>query len=244
MPELEPVDLTITSPPYDNLRDYHGYMFNFERIAGKLYQITKEGGVVVWVVGDETINGSESGESFRQALYFKKIGFRLCDTMVYKKGGQGATGSNMAYWQDFEYMFILTKGKLKTFNPLKDRLNKTEPKIKIESSGHRYANGKTKDKRIIQRKKYGKRFNVWEYHEHGTKTQHPAVFPKALAQDHIISWSNKYDTVLDPMSGSGTVPKMCEKLNRRWLACEISEEYCEIAAKRIKSETSQLKLFR
>ena len=249
MPELEQVDLTVTSPPYDNLRDYKGYVFNFEEIAKELFRITKDGGVVVWVVGDATINGSETGTSFKQALYFKEIGFNLHDTMIYQKVNFSMPQKNR-YHQIFEFMFIFSKGKPKSFNPIIDRKNKWIGKTCFGKNTVRLKNGETKaiggeDKKINQ---YGKRFNIWRMNTVGQenvckKLPHPAMFPKKLARDHILSWSNKGDIVLDPMCGSGTVPKMCEKLNRRWLACEISEEYCELSAKRIEAETSQLKLW-
>jgi len=227
------IDLTVTSPPYDNLRQYNGYSFDFENIAKQLYRITKPGGVVVWVVGDATIKGSETGTSFKQALYFKEIGFNLHDTMIYLKGGQGATGSNKAYWQDFEYMFVLSKGFIKTFNPIEDRRNKTKAGIKLESAGHRHQNGEVKKKRIIIRKETGRRLNVWEYHESGTRINHPAVFPEKLAQDHILSWSNEKDLVFDPFAGSGTTGKMAILNYRNFIGCEISAEYAEIANARI-----------
>jgi len=231
------VDLTVTSPPYDNLRTYNGYDFDFESIAKELYRVTKEGGVVVWVVGDATIKGSETGASFKQALFFKEIGFNLHDTMIYTKGGQGATGSNNGYWQDFEYMFILTKGKIKTFNPILDRKNKTKPREKEESQGHRFVDGSTKGKRIIKRKEFGRRFNVWQYHESGTRIKHPAVFPDVLAKDHIISWSNENDLIYDPMAGSGTTLKMAKLNNRNYIGSEISKEYCDIIEKRLETKT-------
>jgi len=242
MPELEPVDLTVTSPPYDNLRDYQGYTFDFEAIANELYRITKDGGVIVWVVGDETINGSESGESFRQALYFKEIGFNLHDTMIYQKHNF-SNPSNTRYHQIFEFVFVLSKKDPKTFNPIKDRKNIEADKIGSWGKNTvRQKNGSFKINKKKVNSVYGMRYNIWRI-----KTEmnplHPAQFPEALAQDHILSWSNPNDIVLDPMSGSGTVAKMCEKLNRRWIGIEISEEYCEIAVKRIESEASQLKLF-
>jgi site-specific DNA-methyltransferase (adenine-specific) len=231
----ETVDLTVTSPPYDDLRNYNGYSFDFEKTARYLYNVTKPGGVVVWVVGDATKNGSESGTSFRQALYFKEVGFNLLDTMIYSKGGQGATGSNNCYWQDFEYMFIFTKDKIKTFNPIKDRENKVAPREKFESQGHRYKNGEVKEKRIIKRDQFGKRFNIWQYHESGTRLNHPAVFPESLANDHILSWSNEGDLILDPFMGSGTTALMAKKLNRNFVGFEISQEYCDIANKRLET---------
>jgi len=198
-----------------------------------LYRVTKEGGVVVWVVGDATIKGSETGTSFRQALYFQELGFNIHDTMIYKKGGQGATGSNLCYWQDFEYMFILSKGSPKSIHFIEDRINKTKPRSRVESQGHRTLSGKTKGRRIIERREYGKRFNVWEYHESGTRIAHPAVFPEQLVNDHIISWSSEGDLVYDPFVGSGTTAKMAVVNNRQYAGSEISQEYCEIAKKRV-----------
>ena len=226
------IDLTVTSPPYDNLRSYNGYVFDFDCIAQQLYRVTKPGGVVVWVVGDATIKGSETGTSFKQALYFKEIGFNLHDTMIYTKGGQGATGSNLSYWQDFEYMFVLSKGRPSALNLIHDRKNKTKPRTRKESQGHRYKTGEKKTKRVIVRKEYGKRFNVWKYHEAGTRQKHPAVFPEQLAIDHIISWSNENDVVFDPMCGSGTTLKMAQANNRNFIGIDISEEYVNIAKQR------------
>lgn len=237
------IDLTVTSPPYDNLRKYEGYAFDFERLAHELYRVTKEGGVIVWIVGDATIDGGETGSSFRQVLHFKEIGFRIHDTMIYAKGGQGATGSSLGYWQDFEYMFVFTKGKIKTFNPIADRKNKTPSRNAIEYQGHRDKNDIPKGPRLIQRKKYGKRFNIWTYHEKATRTAHPAVFPEQLANDHIISWSNEGDLILDPMCGSGTTSKMARLTKRDYIGIDISEKYCEIARKRLQKIPVRLDMF-
>jgi site-specific DNA-methyltransferase (adenine-specific) len=232
------IDLTVTSPPYDNLRTYNGNNKQWgehvwKTVIKELYRVTKKGGVVVWVVGDATIKGTETGTSFKQALAFKEMGFNLHDTMIYQKGGQGATGSNLCYWQDFEYMFVLSKGKPSTLNFLCDRKNVVKPRIKLESQGHRYKTGAVKGKRIIERKKFGKRTNIWLYHESGTRTSHPAVFPEKLAHDHIISWSNEGDTVFDPFMGSGTTGKMAKQLNRNFIGIEIDETYFKIAQERI-----------
>ena len=243
------IDLTVTSPPYDNLRTYNNSLewgeHIWKPIIQELYRITKSGGVVVWVVGDATIKGSETGTSFRQALYFKEIGFNLHDTMIYTKGGQGATGSTLAYWQDFEYMFVFTKGKISTFNPIEDRKNKTKPREKEESQGHRFINGETKGKRIIKRKEFGRRFNIWKYHESGTRINHPAVFPEQLANDHIISWSNEGDTVFDCFMGSGTTGKMALLNNRNFIGIEKDDKYFEIAKNRIEQarQDAEHKLF-
>jgi DNA modification methylase len=111
------VDLVLTSPPYDNLRTYNGYNFDFEGIAKELHRVTKDGGVIVWVVGDATIKGSETGTSFKQALYFKEIGFNLHDTMIYHKNNYPPLTHNR-YEQCFEYMFVFSKRYLKSFNPI------------------------------------------------------------------------------------------------------------------------------
>ena len=231
------IDLTVTSPPYDDLRTYKGYEFEFRPIAQELYRVIKLGGVLVWVVGDATINGTETGTSFRQALYFKDIGFNLHDTMIYEKGGFSNPSSNR-YHQVFEYMFVLTKGKPKTFNPLKDRQNYYDRRGggKRRKRNGGFYNGKGGQKL----KNYGMRFNIWHYSIGGgisTRDKiaygHPAIFPEKLAEDHILSWSNKNDIVLDPLYGSGTTLKMAKKNNRHYIGFEINPEYCEIARKRL-----------
>jgi len=230
------VDLTVTSPPYDNLRDYNGYSFDFEGIAKELYRVTKQGGVVVWVVGDATIKGSETGTSFKQALYFKEIGFNLHDTMFYFKRGGLNSGSLKAYQQKVEYMFVFSKGVPKSINLIKDRKNiHTIPRNKMK----RQVDG-TYQKQVVETKPFGVRYNLWTYDTgkgKGTKDDvafdHPATFPDALAEDHILSWSNEGDTILDPMAGSGTTLKMAKKNNRNYIGIEISQEYIDIINKRL-----------
>lgn len=241
------IDLTVTSPPYDNLRDYNGYVFDFEAIAKELYRVTKKGGVLVWVVGDATINGSETGTSFKQALYFMECGFNLHDTMIYLKDSIAFPSTNR-YSQVFEYMFILTKGKPKTFNVLKDRKNKWAGHT---VRGHeRLKNGEIKYKKnkgILN--EYSSRFNVWKYGTGGSKntkdkiaTKHPANFPEQLAADHIHSWSNEGDLIYDPMCGSGTTLKKAIQMKRNWIGSEISKEYTQLANKRIKPYINQTTL--
>lgn len=230
------VDLTVTSPPYDNLRTYNGYSFDFENIAKELYRVTKPGGVVVWVVGDATVKGSETGTSFRQALFFKECGFRLHDTMIYLKPHCPFPDSNR-YYQNFEYMFVLCKGSPKTFNPIKDRPNKWAGS-KVHGT-NRNKDGKTtklpgSGKEIAD---FGVRFNSWEMSNPGKAgNKHPAVFPLQLALDHIQSWSNPGDVVLDPFLGSGTTGVAALQLNRNFIGFEISEEYLEICTNRIRNE--------
>lgn len=230
------IDLTVTSPPYDNLRTYNGYTFDFEGIAKELYRVTKQGGVVVWVVGDATIKGSETGTSFKQALYFKEIGFNLHDTMFYFKRGGLNSGSLKAYQQKVEYMFIFSKGVPKSINLIKDRKNThTIPRNKMK----RQVDG-TYRLQVVETKPFGVRYNLWTYDTgkgKGTKDDvafgHPATFPDSLAEDHILSWSNEGDTVLDPMAGSFTTCKMAKINKRNFIGIEISEEYCEIGRKRL-----------
>jgi DNA modification methylase len=231
----ESVDLTVTSPPYDNLRKYKGYVFDFEPIARELYRVTKPGRVVVWVVGDATINGSETGTSFRQALYFKEIGFNLHDTMIYRMPGTGAKGSNLAYWQAFEYMFVLSKGTPKTVNRLKDKKNK---RAGSSTKGKNSVGTRAHSENVITGE-YGYRENVWEIqcgNNGDDRTGHPAPFPEALARDHILSWSNPGDTVLDPMMGSGTTGKMAVLNNRNFIGIEIAAEYFQLAERRIMTQ--------
>ncbi|MDP3726638.1 MAG: transcriptional repressor LexA [bacterium] len=240
------IDLVITSPPYDELRNYKGYDFDFEGIARGLLRVIKQGGVVVWVVGDETIKGDETGSSFRQALYFKECGFKLFDTMIYSKPPRGAVGNNKTYWQSFEYMFILSKGYPKTINLIKDRENKEARNG--DNGTKRLQNGE-----LLQLKRggygeFGRRKNIWEYNigkGHSTSDniafEHPAIFPEKLARDHIYTWSNKHDVVYDPMMGSGTVAKMCILEERNYIGSEISKDYCNIAQKRISSMQKSFK---
>lgn len=223
------IDLTVTSPPYDNLRTYNGYCFDFENVAKELYRVTKNGGVVVWVVGDATIKGSETGTSFKQALFFKECGFNLHDTMIWEKTGNGCLGSPNAYGQVFEYMFVFSKGKIKTHNLIKDRENKIKSGTVKVNAG--LVDGKGCS-RVIERKPFGKRNNIWRINQQ-QQSEHPAPFPEQLAKDHIISWSNPNEIVFDPFMGSGTTAKMAMLNNRRFIGCEISEEYCNIIKDRL-----------
>jgi len=242
----ESVDCCITSPPYDNLREYKGYSFDFEGIANQLFRIIKQGGVIVWIVGDATVNGSETGTSFRQALYFKEIGFNLHDTMIYEKDAISFPDSHR-YQSQFEYMFVLSKGKPLTFNPIKI---KSQYRADNKFVSDRTKSGITEKKRIVSISSMRTRGNVWKYAVGYNKStsdkiafQHPAIFPEQLAIDHILSWTNEGDTVLDCFFGSGTTGKCALKYNRRYIGIDISEEYCAIAAKRIDSELQQTNIF-
>lgn len=225
------IDLVVTSPPYDNLRKYKGYSFDFENVARELYRILKDGGIVVWVVADQTIKGSESGSSFKQALFFKEIGFNLYDTMIWLKPSP-AVPTESRYYDVFEYMFVFSKGKPKTLNLLHDRRNKSAgTKSRKETRSCREDREYKDGMRTV--KEFSRRFNVWEISRGHNKTEHPAVFPEKLAEDHILSWSNEGDTVLDPFMGSGTTGVAAKKLNRRFIGVEISEDYFKISENRI-----------
>lgn len=227
------IDLTVTSPPYDNLRTYNGYCFDFENVAKELYRVTKDGGVVVWVVGDATVKGSETGTSFKQALYFKEVGFNLHDTMIYAKKNYIPL-THKRYEQAFEYMFVFTKNKIKTFNPImigcKTAGSKTNGRTFYQTKEQ---NIPTKSHKTETVKNMKQKSNIWFLSTNAGCKGHPAQFSEQLANDHIISWSNPGDIVFDPFMGSGTTAKMAMLNNRRFIGCEISEEYCNIIRDRL-----------
>jgi DNA modification methylase len=243
------IDLVVTSPPYNEIRNYKGYNFDFNKTASELYRTLKTGGTICWIVGDSCTNGSESGTSFKQALHFIELGLKLHDTMIYEKSGFSSPSYNR-YHQVFEYMFILVKDELKTFNPIKDR------KVLWNSWGKRTRRMKDGTLKITKdyNGKIGRssmRYNIWKYTTGGCNQssadniayEHPAIFPEKLAGDHIVSWSNENDLIYDPFAGSGTTLKMAHLLNRKWLGSEISPDYCEIINKRMKPYLQQLTLF-
>jgi site-specific DNA-methyltransferase (adenine-specific) len=249
MKTFEPnsIDLTITSPPYDNVRLFKGHKWDCDTIIKELYRITKVGGVVVWVVADQYINGGRSGSSFRQAVQFQDAGFKIHDVMIYQKSGVAypAGRKSTRYTQIYEFMFVFCKGKIKTHNLIKDKVNRSySPNLKPRKKITKNQNGET----IIQPlgnvvNQTGYRNNIWTYSTgrgHTSKNsvvfKHPSVFPEPLAEDHIITWSNEGDVVLDCFAGSGTTLKMAAKNNRDYIGIEIDEEYCGI----IKENLTQL----
>ena len=236
------IDLVVTSPPYDSLRDYTGEgVWNFgcfKKIARQLYRVLAPGGVMVWVVGDQIIGGGKTLTSFKQAVFFQSIGFTVFDVIIYEKTGSGPPHPNR-YFNSFEYMFILSKGTPKTVNLLKDKPNKWANHTTYGNVTRREKDGSLTDKGQKTVNEFGVRTNIWRYaNGKGFSTkdeiayQHPAIFPEKLAEDNIRSWSNEGDIVLDPFGGSGTVVKAAMTLNWRWSMIEISEEYCRIAAQR------------
>ena len=237
------VDLVVTSPPYDDLRDYNNestWNFDiFKKIARQLYRVVKDGGVVVWVVGDSVVKGNKSLSSFKQALYFQQIGFNMFDVIIYEKAGTAPPHKNR-YFNAFEYMFVLSKGIPKTINLLEDKPNKWANHSTFGNITRREQDGSLtpKGRKVVT--PFGIRTNIWRYNNgRGFSTkdkiayEHPAIFPEKLVQDHIISWSNEGDIVLDPFCGSGTVAKVATMLNRKWVGIEISSEYCKIANERL-----------
>ena len=216
------IDLTVTSPPYDNLRKYNGYSFDFETIAKELYRVTADDGMLVWVVGDAVIAGSETGTSFRQALFFKEIGFKLHDTMIYEKNSPAYPASSVSnrYTQIFEYMFVFAKGQAPK-HLICDKPNKW--------AGFKDFSGKLKN----PVPDFSPRNNIWKYTTSFNGVKHPAPFPESLAQDHILSWSDEGATVYDPFMGSGTTAKMAALSNRNFIGSEVSSEYCELANERL-----------
>jgi site-specific DNA-methyltransferase (adenine-specific) len=253
------IDLVVTSPPYDGLRTYNGYSFPFEEIAKELYRVIKQGGVVVWVVGDATVNGSETGTSFKQALYFMECGFNLHDTMIYEK--PSPFPGNVRYDHDFEYMFVFSKSTPITFNLLTQTKSNNTRIVKSKTDcqkGVRNKNGdivkisKNGIDRFINAGKlnYTSKSNIWYYPAGYMLTtldkiafEHPATYPEKLAADHIYSWSNEGDLVYDPFGGSGTTAKMAHLQKRKCIMSEISLEYCQIAKKRIEPYLMQERLF-
>lgn len=227
------IDLTVTSPPYDNLRTYKGFTFDFEAIAAQLWRVTKPGGVVVWVVGDETENGTESLNAFRQAIHFRELGFYLYDTMFWEKLSRIPTEGR--YYNVIEYMFVFSKGKPYALNLICDHKNITVGAVKQKDAVINKGVNAKKDAWLVT-PQHSRRSNLWKYptgqHDQFSNG-HPAIFPEALARDHIISWSNPGDVVLDPMMGSGTTGKIAVKTGRRFIGIDIAVEYVELARERI-----------
>jgi DNA modification methylase len=244
------IDMVVTSPPYDTLRDYDGYAFDYKSVAVALLKVVKPGGVVVWVVGDETKDGGETGTSFQHALYFMGLGFKLFDTMIYEKTGTSFPTKGK-YTQIFEYMFVLSKGKPKTFNPICDvpklwagSWGKTTQRQKDgslkASTAKNCGAGKERASEDNPIHGYKQRTNIWRIvngkkfaHTDELAYEHPATFPEALARDHIITWSNPGDVVLDPMCGAGTTCKMAKQEGRKYIGIDVSEKYCQVARRRL-----------
>ena len=240
--------LVLTSPPYDNLRDYGGHDFDFDAVADAIVSVMPEGGVLVWVVADGTHEGSETGTSFRQSLGFMERGLRLHDTMIFEKAQQGVYIRNR-YNQTFDYMFVFSSGPPRVFNIIEDKPNLTAGRAYAFSNsiGRREDDEKSvydSSPRKVVTGDYGRRGNIWRYavgrNSFGTDYKnahrHPAMFPLALARDHIISWSDPGDLVLDPMAGSCTTLRAAKDLGRKAIGIEIHQEYCDDSIERLSQE--------
>ena len=236
------VDLVVTSPPYDNLRDYNGYNFDAESVGLGIMHVLKEGGVAVWVVGDR-IDGGRSLTSFEHAIMFRDLGFRVHDVMIYQKKNTPFMRSN-AYTNAYELMLVLSKGTPKTFNPL------TCPTVRNGKETAVYGKGPDGDnskRRAVTLRKEKTLINIWQYAVGlgGTTRdryafEHKALFPEKLAADHILSWSNPGDIVLDPMCGAGTTLKMAALNGRQWFGIDVSEEYIALSARRVAEAIARL----
>jgi DNA modification methylase len=226
------VDLVVTSPPYDDARKYDVFSIDFNKVIGQLYRVIKVGGVCVWVVADTTRNGSESGSSFRQALLFKDAGFNIHDTMIWLKSNPIPLTHNR-YEQSFEYMFVFSKGKPKTFNPIKvDTLSAGTLRKRNKSNKEVGSAVRNRDE-VTTTQPQKIKGNVWEFPVSNSKYNHPAIFPISMVKDHISSWSAECDLVLDPFAGSGTTLVAAKELGRQYVGCEISSKYCEIINNRL-----------
>lgn len=242
------IDMCITSPPYDNLRTYKGFVFPFDDIVKQLFRIIKDGGIVVWIVCDATINGSETCTSFKQAMNFVNAGFKLHDTMIFRKINPVPQIYRKRYNNEFEYMFVFSKGAVATHHALK--MSCLHAGLELKGTTYKnYSKGEQKRGKLANPVKSEKiKGNIWEYVV-GKKAvdqeakKHPAPFPYDLAKDHILSWSNENDIVLDPMCGSGTSCVAAFDNNRRFIGIDICKEYCDLAKERIEKHILDIGVF-
>lgn len=238
------IPLTICSPPYDKLRANNEYKaeFDFETIAKELLRVTKPGGVLVWVVGNMVLphGQGETDTAEQQIINFKRFGWIKHDTMIYVKDSRYPEKTR--YRQAWEYMIVFSKGEPVVKNLLKDHktVSYYNHKWRKNHAGNRQEDGEIKAHNDYEVQPFATRENVWFYHNGYLKTtpdkiayEHPAIFPDKLAQDHIKSWSNEGDIVLDCFAGSGTTLKAAAKLRRKYIGIEKSQEYIEIAKKRL-----------
>jgi hypothetical protein len=243
MPLLGRFDAVVTSPPYDKMRDYGEGFSGVDclSVIRTIAALLSNGGVCVWNVADQTVEGSETGSSFRQALAAIDAGLRLHDTMIYERA-QAFGGSSKAYLHAFEYMFIFSNGTPRKFNPLRDRKN-ARPGVESSTKGGRRRDGAIPDRHRKETAEFGKRTNIWRYGVGGSNFDHPAVMPYQMAEDHVSSWSDASDTILDPFMGSGTTLVACQKLGRQGTGIELDPEYFQIACRRVDEATRQPDLF-
>lgn len=241
LPTLTQIDAVVTSPPYDNIRTYEGNSrFDYHATIKGLFPAIKQGGVVMWNVADATVDGSETGTSFRQALAFMDAGFLLHDTMIYAKDSSSFP-CNGRYENAFEYMFVFSNGKPATFNPLMDKKNANFG-TRIHGTD-RQRDGSLIPKKAKPVREFGKRLNWWEINHEQLCAEHPATMPLAMARDHVLSWTNPGEIVLDPFMGSGTTAVACIKTGRRFIGIEIEPKYFGLACRRIEEALRQPDMF-
>ena len=248
LPTLPQADLILTSPPYGTMRDYGGHEFDWRVVADAIVPALAPGGVLVWIVKDQTIDGSKSGESFRQALYFLDAGLRLHDVLIYRKAANSNPTPNRVF-QDSEFMFVFSNGAPRTANITKDVPSLwagTTRGINGTGRSSKGNNPTSPGKRLIG--PYKNRGTVWEYlvgYGHSAPDfldahDHPAIFPLTLAKDHISMWTNPGDLVIDPMCGSGTTLRAAKDLNRRYIGIDIHAPYVALAEQRLSQQAMAL----
>lgn len=227
------VHLGVTSCPYDDLRTYgkEKVSWDFETIAKELYRVLCPGGVLCWNVNDQVVNGGETLTSCKQKIYFvEQCGFRVHDTMIYEKRNFSHP-EKVRYHQVFEYVYVLSKGAPRAFNPIKDKKNATAGcigNLGVNTYTERDGTKSVREKKLTA--EYGMRTNVWMGNTRGQEDmciplKHPAMMPKWLARDLILSWSNAGDIVIDPFMGSGTTIQQAEATGRSGIGIEINPEY-------------------
>ncbi len=240
------IDLVVTSPPYDGIRKYNGFSFNLHSTGKELFRVLKDGGIIAMVIQDQTKNFGKSLTSFKTIIdWCENVGFKLFETIIYKKHGAEGAWWTKRFRVDHEYIPIFLKGERPAY------FNKEPLKIPSKHGGKtmtgcatRLTNGKTlKSKRVfINPMKC--RGTLWDYTTCGDGTrlkhQHPATFPDKIPVDFIRCFCPKNGIVLDPFIGSGTTALAAIQLNRNYIGIDISKEYCELAKKRIREEIELL----
>lgn len=238
LPSLPKVDLVVTSPPYGSVRDYVRYEgVDTLAVLAELACMLIEGGVIVWNTADQVTEGSETGQSFREALHVMSQGLRLHDTMIYCREGVNFPDANR-YHPAFEYMFVFSKGAPRCFNGIRDRKNKWGGTTVHGTQRERDGRMTVPSQNGSLIPDIGLRLNWWILKPASTEPtlDHPARMPISMAQAHVQSWCNAGDLVLDPFMGSGTTLRAAKDLGRKAIGIEICEAYCEIAANRLRQE--------
>lgn len=243
------VDIVVTSPPYDGIRDYNGFNFDLHETGRGLIRILKEGGIVAMVIQDQTKNFGKTLTSFKTIIdWCDNIGFKLFECVIYRKhGSEGAWWTNR-FRVDHEYMPIFLKGeKPQYFNKENLKVPSIHGGKVMTGSGSRRTDGKTNARvtRPINTMKC--RGTIWNYLMAGDKDpikrQHPAPFPDQIPLDFIECFCPPGGVVLDPFMGSGSTAVAAKKLNRKYIGFDTSEEYIKIAHARLRNTETQLKVF-